>query len=85
MAEPFEYISHARLVYKDGYRNAYLGEVPEPVVYGVQGKLREYYGAKEGPPIASTLDHTRLSAFSRLRSIMILPCPQSLARQPNGR
>jgi hypothetical protein len=26
-------------------------------VYGVQGKLREYYGAKEGPAIASTLDH----------------------------
>jgi hypothetical protein len=57
MAEPFEYISHARLIYKDGYRNAYLGDVPEPVVYGVQGKLREYYGAKEGPPVASTLDH----------------------------
>lgn len=57
MADNFEYISHARLVYKDGFRNAYLGEVPEPVVYGVQGKLREYYGAKEGPPVASTLDH----------------------------
>ncbi len=57
MAEPFEYISHARLIYQDGYRNAYLGEVPNPVVYGVQGKLREYYGAKEGPAIASTLDH----------------------------
>jgi hypothetical protein len=57
MAEAFEYISHARLVYKDGYRNAYLGEIAAPVVYGVQGKLREYYGAKEGPPIASTLDH----------------------------
>jgi hypothetical protein len=56
MAE-FEYISKSRLQYKDGYRNAYLGEVPEPVVYGVQGALREYYGAKEGPPIASTLDH----------------------------
>ena len=57
MAEPFEYISQTRLVYKDGYRNAYLGEVAEPVVYGVQGKLREYYGAGEGPAIASTLDH----------------------------
>jgi hypothetical protein len=57
MAEPFEYISQARLVYKDGYRNANLGEVETPVVYGVQGKLREYYGAKEGPAIASTLDH----------------------------
>ncbi len=57
MAEPFEYISRARLVYKAGYRNAYLGEVETPVVYGAQGKLREYYGVKEGPAIASTLDH----------------------------
>ncbi|MGH2514930.1 MAG: hypothetical protein ACRDHP_04675 [Ktedonobacterales bacterium] len=57
MAEPFEYISHSRLVYRDGYRNAYLGDVAEPVIYGVQGKLRDYYGAKEGPPVASTLDH----------------------------
>jgi hypothetical protein len=56
MAE-FEYRSRSRLVYKDGYRHAYLGEVPEPVVYGVQGALREYYGVGEGPPIASTLDH----------------------------
>ena len=57
MSEPFEYISRARLEYRDGARNAWLGEVPEPVVYGVQGALRTYYGAKEGPPIASTLDH----------------------------
>jgi hypothetical protein len=57
MAEPFEYISHARLEYRDGYRNAYLGDVPEPVVYGMQGALREYYGVKSGPPMASTLDH----------------------------
>ena len=57
MAEPFEYISHTSLVYKDGLRNAYLGEVPEPVIYGVQGNLREYYGHEDGPPRASTLDH----------------------------
>ena len=57
MADEFEYISHARLEYHDGYRHAYLGEVTEPVVYGVQGALRQYYGAKEGPPVASTLDH----------------------------
>ena len=57
MADDFEYISHARLVYRDGMRNAYLGDVKEPVVYGVQGALRSYYGAKEGPPVASTLDH----------------------------
>jgi hypothetical protein len=57
MSDNFEYISHARLIYRDGYRNAYLGEIEKPVIYGVQGALREYYGAKEGPPIASTLDH----------------------------
>ena len=57
MADEFEYISRARLEYRDGYRRAYLGEVPEPVVYGVQGALREYYGVKDGLPIASTLDH----------------------------
>ena len=53
----FEYVSQARLEYRNGYRHAYLGEVPEPVVYGVQGALRQYYGVPEGPPIPSTLDH----------------------------
>ena len=57
MVEDFEYISHTRLVYHGGYRYAYLGEVIQPVIYGVQGALRTYYGAKEGPPVASTLDH----------------------------
>ncbi len=57
MADTFTYISKNRLVFKDGMRNAYLGEVPEPVIYGVQGGLREYYGAREGPPVAATLDH----------------------------
>ena len=57
MADDFEYISHARLEYHEGYCRAYLDEVPEPVVYGVQGALRQYYGTKEGPTIASTLDH----------------------------
>ncbi len=57
MADEFEYVSRARLEYHEGYRRAYLGEVPEPVVSGVQGALRQYYGVKEGPPLASTLDH----------------------------
>ena len=51
--DDFEYVSRARLEYRHGY----LGDVPAPVVYGVQGRLREYYGVKEGPPVASTLDH----------------------------
>jgi hypothetical protein len=57
MTKTFEYISHTRLEYRNGLRHAFLGEVKEPVVYGVQGALRQYYGAAEGPPIASTLDH----------------------------
>ncbi len=35
MADDFEYVSHARLEYRSGHRHAYLGDVPEPVVYGV--------------------------------------------------
>ena len=58
MAEDFEYISRARLEYRDGFRQAFLGEVREPVTYGVQGALRQYYGVKDDvPPVASTLDH----------------------------
>jgi len=57
MAVDFEYVSKTRLLEKNGARHAYLGDVPEPVVYGVQGALRQYYGAPEGPPVASTLDH----------------------------
>jgi hypothetical protein len=58
MADNFEYISHTRLVYdKDNRRNAFLGEVKEPVVYGVQGALQTYYNNFGGPPVASTLDH----------------------------
>ncbi|MCY3918188.1 MAG: hypothetical protein OXG38_00075 [Chloroflexi bacterium] len=53
----FTYISKTRLEFQDGLRHAYLGDVPEPVPYGVQGALREYYGVGEGPPIAATLDH----------------------------
>ena len=58
MSEPFEYISHTRLEFRNGMRHAWLGEVPEPVVYGVQGALRQYYGVKaDAPVVASTLDH----------------------------
>ena len=57
VTDNFEYISQSRLEYHHGYRHAYLGEVPQPVVYGVQGGQRTYYGAGEGPPVASTLDH----------------------------
>ena len=43
---------------KDGYREAYMGVIEKLVIYGVQGALKEYYGAPaDSPPIASTLDH----------------------------
>ena len=57
MADDFQYVPRTRHLYREGYRHAYLGEVPQPIVYGVQGALREYYGVKDGPPVASTLDH----------------------------
>jgi hypothetical protein len=57
MADAFTYKSVNRLVLKDGKRHAYMGEIEEPVVYGVQGALREHYGVTEGPPVAATLDH----------------------------
>jgi hypothetical protein len=40
MSDDFEYISHARLEYRDGYRHAYLGEVAEPVL----GEFRKHPG-----------------------------------------
>ncbi len=56
MADEFAYLSQARIEFRHGYRHAYLGEVVQPVVYGVQGKLREHYQRFDGPPVASTLD-----------------------------
>ena len=46
----FEYISRNKLELKNGLRHATLGEVPEQVVYGVQGKLKEHYGVPEERP-----------------------------------
>ncbi len=57
MADTFIYTSKNHLVLKNGKRHAYMGEIEEPVVYGVQGALREHYGVTEGPPVAATLDH----------------------------
>jgi hypothetical protein len=57
MADAFTYKSINRLELKNKQRNAYMGEIEEPVVYGVQGALREHYGVTEGPPVAATLDH----------------------------
>ena len=53
------YVSRARIEPVRGpIRHGYLGEVAEPVVYGMQGSLRDWYkvGSDE-PNTASTLDH----------------------------
>jgi hypothetical protein len=34
VADDFEYVSRTRLEYQNGARHAWLGDVPEPVVYG---------------------------------------------------
>ncbi len=58
MSDNFEYISRNRLEFEGGMRHATLGDVPEQVVYGVQGALKEYYGVPaDAPPVAATLDH----------------------------
>ena len=58
MSERFEYISRNTLAMRDGLRRATLGDAPGEVTYGVQGALKEYYGAPEdAPPVAATLDH----------------------------
>lgn len=58
MGDDFLYLSRSHLEMKDGLRHAYLGEVPEPIVYGMQGALKEHYGfLQTEPPRASTLDH----------------------------
>ena len=58
MSDNFEYISRNRLEFQGGMRHATLGDVPEQVVYGVQGALKDYYGAPaDAPPVAATLDH----------------------------
>ena len=53
------YVSRARIEFVRGpIRHGYLGNVPEPVVYGMQGDLRAWYKVgPDEPDTASTLDH----------------------------
>src|SRR6266478_4340773 len=66
MTEDFQYVSHARLEFHDGYRRAFLGEVPDPVTYGVQGTLR---GALAGRKIAFDRDTYRATVDGRISGI----------------
>lgn len=38
-------------------REAFIGDFKEPVVYGVHGGVREFYGVETDPEFPSTLDH----------------------------
>lgn len=53
------YVSKARIEPVSGpVRHGYLGEVAEPVVYGMQGNLRSWYKVgPDEPNTPSTLDH----------------------------
>ena len=53
------YVSRARIEPAGGrIRHGYLGKLPEPVVYGMQGSLRDWYKVgPDEPDTASTLDH----------------------------
>jgi len=58
MADDFLYISHSTIEMKNGRRHAYMGDDHVPVIYGVQGALKERSHAPvDAPPIAITLDH----------------------------
>ena len=57
MTDAFEYISKTRLEYRNGQRHAFLGEVPEPVVYGMQGALKQYYGVKAEAQVGNPASH----------------------------
>ena len=53
------YVSKSRIEPVRGpVRHAYLGSVADPVVYGMQGSLRDWYKAHpDEPDTPSTLDH----------------------------
>lgn len=38
-------------------REAYIGDFKEPVMFGVHGGVREFYGVDTDPEYPSTLDH----------------------------
>lgn len=38
-------------------REAYIGDFKEPVLFGVHGGVREFYGVDTDPEYPSTLDH----------------------------
>ena len=48
MADDFLYVSRNKLEMNRGLRHSYMGDVPAPVVYAVQGELKEYYGVPGG-------------------------------------
>src|SRR5258708_18190256 len=81
VTDNFEYISYARLEYHHGYRHAYLGEVPQPVVYGILGDRAPTTAPGKDPRVASTLDH--IVAALLVECSAPLPAPCQGARFPS--
>jgi hypothetical protein len=76
MADNFEDISQARLIYQDGYRNAYLGEVTEPVVYGVQGVYASIMALelKKGQPSPLPWIISWRQSQAECTALLLVPC-----------
>ncbi len=86
MADDFEYISHARLEYHEGYRHAYLGEVPEPVIYGVQGARSHSIVIPSRPlSMAASPVSAKRSGSNRFTSTTISWCRRRHASRRNAR
>ncbi|TWT09345.1 hypothetical protein [Planomicrobium sp. CPCC 101079] len=59
MSEPIE-LTKITIIQKDTankVREAYIGDFPDPVVYGVHSGVREFYGVDTEVQHPSTLDH----------------------------
>ncbi len=64
MSEPIE-LTKITIIQKDTankIREAYIGEFKEPVMYGVHGGVKKFYGVETNPEYPSTLDHIVASA-----------------------
>ncbi|TLS36963.1 hypothetical protein [Pseudalkalibacillus caeni] len=59
MSKPIE-LTEIKIIQKDTankIREAYIGDFEEPVMYGVHGGVKEFYGTEPETEYPSTLDH----------------------------
>ena len=52
------HVSHVK-IYKDKgpARRAYIENFPEPVLYGLHGGIKKFYGVEPEKEVPSTIDH----------------------------